>query len=203
MVAAGMGISRGRLAVLVACLLALAGCGDERQDADAPSGEFAVEVTEASFPPEQQIAEPATLRLEVANRGDRTVPNLAVTVETAASQEGQAPAAFAQERDDPTLADAARPVWILDQGPAGETAYVNTWAVGPLAKGQTRTVEWKLTAAQAGTYTVAWRLAPALVGDVTLADGRTRGEFDVTISDEPVPARVDDDGEVVREEAGR
>ena len=203
MVAAGMGNSRGRLAVLAACLLALAGCGDERQDANAPSGEFDVEVTDASFPPRQRIAEPATLRLEVANRGDRTVPNLAVTVETAAT-EGHAPAAFAQDRNDPTLADDARPVWILDQGPAGESAYTNTWAVGPLGKGQTRTVEWKLTAVEPGSYTVAWRLAPALVGDVKLAGGRTKGEFDVTISAEPVPARVDDEGEVVRgEEAGR
>jgi hypothetical protein len=42
------------------------------------------------------------------------------------------------------------------------------------------------------------------VGDVSLAEGRTEGEFDVTISDEPVPARVDGDGDVVRgEEAGR
>ena len=39
---------------------------------------------------------------------------------------------------------------------------------------------------------------------MTLADGRTEGEFAVTISDRPVPARVNDDGEVVRgEEAGR
>ena len=42
------------------------------------------------------------------------------------------------------------------------------------------------------------------MGDVSLGDGRTEGAFDVTISDEPVPARVNDEGEVVRgEEAGR
>ena len=42
---------------------------------------------------------------------------------------------------------AARPVWVVDEGPAGgDSAYTNTWAVGPLAEGQTRTVEWKLTA---------------------------------------------------------
>ncbi len=205
MVAAGMGNSRGRLAVLVVSALALAGCGSERQDADAPSGRFDIEVTDASFPAEQRIAQPTTLRLEVANRGDRAVPDLAVTVEMQPRKAGDAPASFSQSTDDPALADGARPVWIVDEGPAGgESAYDNTWAVGPLGKGQTRTVEWKLTAMAAGSYTVAWRLAPSLEGDAKLAGGRTKGAFDVTIADDPVPARVDADGDVVRgEEAGR
>ncbi len=207
MVAAGMGNSRGRLAVLVVSTLALAGagCGEDRQDADAPSGEFALDVTDASFPAKQRIAEPTTLKLEVANRGDRAVPNLAVTVETEPRKDGDAPVAFAQSADEPGLADAAQPVWIVDEGPAGgDSAYANTWAVGPLGKGQTRTVEWKLTAMEAGRYTVAWRLAPSLEGDVQLSGGRTKGEFVVTIADDPVPARVDADGDVVRgEEAGR
>jgi hypothetical protein len=201
MVAAGMGIARGRLAMLAACalVLAVAGCGEERQDADAPSGRFDVEVTGASFPAKQRIAEPATLRLEVANRGDRAVPNLAVTLETAPRKAGEAPVAFAQAAGDATLADDRRPVWVVDEGPrGGDSAYVNTWAVGPLGKGQSRTVEWKLTAVEAGRYRVAWRLAPALEGDVKLGDGRTKGEFAVTIADEPQPARVNGDGDVVR-----
>jgi hypothetical protein len=207
MVAAGMGKSRGRAVVLVVSALVLAGsgCGEERQDADAPSGRFDVEVTDASFPAEQRIAEPTTLRLDVANRGDRAVPNLAVTVETKPLGAGDAPVSFAQTSDNPALADSARPVWIVDEGPAGgESGYANTWAVGPLGKGQTRSVEWNVTAMEAGRYTVAWRLAPALEGDVELAGGRTKGEFEVTIADDPVPARVDGDGDVVRgEEAGR
>ena len=139
------------------------------------------------------------------NTGSRAVPQLAVIVETEPAQDGQAPVAFGQSTDDPTLAASARPVWIVDNGPAGgDSAYTNTWAVGPLGAGQTRTVEWDVTAARAGRYTVGWRLAPALEGDVTLADGETEGTFDVTISDKPVPARVGEDGEVVRgEEAGR
>ena len=200
-----MGKWRRRLAVLAVLAVASAGCGGERQDADAPSGEFAVEVTHASFPAKQRIAEPSTLRLDVANRGDRAVPDLAVTVGTEPSTPGAAPVAFAQSSDDPALASSARPVWIVDEGPAGgDSAYVDTWAVGPLAKGQSRTVEWKLTAMEPGRYTVAWRIAPALEGDATLKGGRTKGEFAVTIDDKPVPARVDGDGDVVRGgEAGR
>ena len=210
MVAAGMRDSGRRLAVLAAAAAALAlvgaGCGDERQDADAPSGEFDLDVVDASFPAKQQIAESATLTLEVENTGTRAVPHLAVIVETDAgpgrrrrrSRSGRPPTT----RRSPS---SARPVWIVDEGPAGgDSAYTNTWAVGPLGAGETRTVEWDVTAARAGRYTVAWRLAPALEGDVTLADGETEGEFAVTISDEPVPARVGEDGEVVRgEEAGR
>jgi hypothetical protein len=205
MVAAGMRDTRGCIAAALLCALAVAACGEERQDADAPSGRFDLDVTAASFPAEQRIAEASTLRLEVENTGDRAVPDLAVTVETDPGEEGQAPVAFGQSTDDPTLAASARPVWIVDEGPVGgDSAYDNTWAVGPLGEGQSRTVEWKLTAAKAGRYTVNWRLAPALEGDVSLGDGRTEGEFEVTISDEPVPARVGDDGEVVRgEEAGR
>jgi len=205
MVAAGMGKSRRRLAVLVVLAIVGAGCGGERQDADAPSGEFDVEVTDASFPARQRIAEPTTLRLAVANRGDRAVADLAVTVETEPRTQGAAPVAFAQSSDNPALAASARPVWIVDQGPAGgDSAYANTWAVGRLAKGQTRTIEWKLTAMQTGRYTVGWRIAPALEGDATLAGGRTKGEFVVTIDDKPVAARVDADGDVVRgADAGR
>lgn len=201
MVAAGMGNSRGRLAVLALSALALAGagCGGQRQDADAPTGEFDLEVTDASFPARQQVAEPTTLKLAVANRGDRAVPQLAVTVETEPRKQGEAPVSFGQSGANAALADSARPVWIVDEGPtAGESAYTNTWAVGPLAEGQTRTLEWKLTAMQAGRYTVTWRLAPALEGDVKLAGGRTRGEFVVTIADKPVPATVDADGDVAR-----
>jgi hypothetical protein len=201
MVAAAMGNSRGRLAVLAlsTAALALAGCGGERQDVNAPSGSFDVEVTGASFPAQQRISEPTRMRIEVANRGDRAVPDLAVTVETEPRRSGDAPIAFAQSSDELGLADGARPVWVVDEGPHGGTsAYTNTWAVGPLQKGQTRTIEWKLTAVEAGRYTVSWRLAPALEGDAKLSGGRTKGRFSVTVSDNPVQATVDDEGDVVR-----
>ena len=184
---------------LTLALGALPGCGEERQDANAPSGTFALDVTRASFPARQRIAAPATLRLRVENTGDRTVPDLAVTIETAPGADGQAPVAFGRRSDDPELASSARPVWILDAGPSGgDSAYVNTWTLGPLGAGERRSVEWRLTAVRPGRHTVAWRLFPALGGDVEPGDGRTSGEFAVTIGDDPVPARVNGKGEVVR-----
>jgi hypothetical protein len=192
----------GLLAVAVAVLAG--GCGGERQDADAPSGTFDVDVTAASFPAEQSIAAPAVLSLEVANGSERAVPDLAVTVETLGAADGQAPTAFGQRTGDPALADSDRPIWIVDEGPAGgDSAYANTWTLGELAAGERKTIEWQLTPMRPGTYTVSYRLAPSVVGDAAVRGEDTAGEFEVTISDDPVPARVNGKGEVVREEAGR
>jgi hypothetical protein len=189
----------GLLAVAVTALAA--GCGGgERQDADAPTGTFAVDVTAASFPAEQSISSPAVLSLEVANASDRAVPDLAITVETRAP-DGDAPAAFGQ-RTGVGLADSEQPVWVLDEGPkGGDSAYDNTWSLGALGPGERTTVEWKLTPVRPGTYTVGYRLSPALVGSAAVEGEDTAGEFEVTISDEPVPASVNAKGEVVRGEA--
>ena len=190
----------GLLAVAVAALMA--GCGGgERQDADAPTGTFAVDVTAATFPAEQSISSPAVLSLEVANPSDQAVPDLAITVETRAP-EGDAPAAFGQ-RTGVGLADAQQPVWVLDEGPkGGDSVYDNTWSVGELGPGERKTVEWKLTPVRPGTYTVGYRLAPALVGSAGVEGEDTAGEFEVTISDQPVPASVNGKGEVVRGDEG-
>jgi hypothetical protein len=188
---------------VLALALAFAACGNDRQDANEPEGEFALEVTDASFPEHQSTAQPSTLKLTVRNTDDRELPNLAVTVETEPAK-GEAPSAFALASDDPRLADSARPVWVLDRGPVGgDTAYTNTWAIGPVSPGATKELEWRLTAVRAGDYTVTYRVAPGLNGKAVAANERgTTGSFDVTISDEPVPARVNGKGEVVREEPG-
>jgi hypothetical protein len=180
--------------------LVLAGCGSERQDADEPEGEFTLEVVEASFPERQTMAQASTMRLAVRNTDDRELPNLAVTIATEGQGGGEPASAFGFAKSDARLADNRRPVWIVDRGPeGGETAATNTWAVGPMFPGQTRELEWRLTAVRPGTYTVNYRVSPGLHGRAVPADGqRTTGSFEVEISDEPVPARVNADGEVVR-----
>jgi hypothetical protein len=155
-----------------AALLLIVGCGGgERQDAGAPSGEFAVDMTRASFPARQSLAQEVTLRLDVRNTGRRVVPNLAVVVEGLSTTAGG-------ER----LADPARPVWVLDGRPlGGRTAYVDTWAFGRLAPGASRSVRFRLTAVRAGRWRVRWRVAPALLGEARFA-GRAAGAFRVVIS---------------------
>jgi hypothetical protein len=189
-----------------AAALALGACGGggERQDADEPAGEYRLEVVNAKFPPEQAIAERATLQLEVRNADSKAVPNVAVTIETQPEQAGGAPGAFAQNRDDQGLADPSRPVWILDRGPeGGETAYTNTWALGRMEPGQTKKFEWRVTAVKAGDYQVGYTVAPGLDGKAKLASGtEARGSFLVTVDDEPADARIAEDGEtVVREDS--
>jgi hypothetical protein len=191
-----------RVVLFCTVVLAAAGCGEERQDANEPEGEFTLEVVDASFPAKQSIAQPVRMRLSVRNTDDRDLPNLAVTVETEPSVKGDAPTAFGQAGTDTRLADANRPIWIVDREPeGGESALTNTWAMGRMFPGETKEIEWRLTAVRPGTYTVNYRISPGLNGKAVPANGqKTTGSFRVTISDEPVPARVNAKGEVVRGE---
>jgi hypothetical protein len=192
--------ARAAAVALVAAGLAVAGCGDERQDEDEPGGEYALDVVEARFPERQTLAQHVTMLIAVRNTDDRELPNLAVTVETVPARAEAAPVAFAQQVDDVRLADPARPVWVLDRGPeGGDSASTNTWAFGPMFRGQTRELTWRLTAVRPGVYTVRYSVAPGLDGKAVAAAGQeTTGSFEVTISGEPVQARVTGSGRVVR-----
>ena len=181
--------------------LVLAGCGGaERQDADEPRGRYKVDVVEASFPAQQQVADRVNMRVRVKNSDDKTVPNVALTVKTQSRQPGGAPSSFGQSVDDARLADNERPVWIVDKGPdQGATAYTNTWALGKLRPGQTKTFAWRVTAIEPGTYTIDYEASPGLDGKAKLASGsRSKGSFRVRIDGRPADARVGENGEVIR-----
>jgi len=185
-----------RYALIAASVAAVAvgGCGGgKRQDADEPSGTFQVDVVRASFPAKQHLAQPERFVIAVRNTGNKTVPNVAVTVSSFAARSEQA-----------GLADSERAVWIIDSSPrGGDTAYANTWALGRLAPGQTRRFVWRVTAVQAGTHTVKWQVAAGLNGKAkaTLAGNRApAGSVTVDVSSKPAQAHVDPKtGRVVRE----
>src|SRR5262245_43690472 len=186
--------------VCVLALLFAVGCGGgPRQDADEPSGDFKVEVVNASFPRVQHIAQTVLLRLRVRNADTRALP-VAVTIETAAPNRAVAASSFGQGSLDTALADSNRPVWVLDRGPrGGDTAVTNTWLAGPLKPGESRLMTWRLVAAKAGTYTVSYRISPGLTGKGRPASvARSGGRFRVMIADEPVPARIGPGGTVIR-----
>jgi len=174
--------------------VAVAGCGGEsqRQDADEPRGSWTVDVVDAEFPRSQRLAKQETMRISVRNDDDRAVPNVAVTVE-----------GFSRRSDQAGLADPTRPVWILDDGPrGGTTAYTNTWALGPMAPGATKTFEWRATPVEPGTHKLTYRVSAGLDGKAKaqLPGGdQPAGEFEVRVAREPSQARVDPDtGEVIR-----
>jgi hypothetical protein len=199
---------RNLCALALAGVVALAGCGGgERQDEDEPEGDFAVEVVAASFPEDQKLAKSSNLVITVRNAGNRTVPNIALTVD-----------GFNFRKPDPDLADPERPQFVVngvpreiggfpeakDASPLGcDTAYVNTWACGPLARGKQRTFRWSVTAVKAGDFEINWRVAAGLDGKAN-AVGPGGGEapsgsFTGTVSDEAPEVRVADDGETVVE----
>jgi hypothetical protein len=189
-------------AALAVTAVALTACGGgERQDANEPEGTFKVQVADASFPAKQSIAQSSRLKIAVRNADTKTVPNVAVSIQTKGKQ-GAAPQAFAQDTGDTTLADPSRPIWIVDRAPSGgDTAYTNTWALGPLKAGESKTFEWKVTAVKAGTFDIDYAVFPGLNGRAKPGAGAGNGSFHVVIDDAPPAARVDDDGNVVREPA--
>ena len=187
----------------IALAAGIAGCGGgERQDANEKAGSYKVEVVSASFPSKQSIADATHMKIRVRNADTKMAPNVAVTLETTVKgQSGGAPQAFSADVQDANLADPSRPIWIVDQGPSGgDTAYTNTWALGPLKAGETRTFDWKVTAVKPGDYTVAYAVSPGLNGKAK-ADGGNTGRFKVVIDDTPPDARVGNDGQVIREPA--
>ena len=192
--------------LLTACLLAVAGCGGgERQDENEAEGSFPVEVVTARFPEDQKLAKSSSLVVTVRNAGRETIPNIAMTVD-----------GFDEKKSDPELADPSRPVFALngvqvqiagfpeakEAAPRGcDTAYVNTWACGPLRPNEQKTFRWSVTAVRAGDFQVEWRVAAGLDGKAkAVAAGggpAPRGSFSGTISDEAPDVRVADDGKTV------
>jgi hypothetical protein len=192
--------------VVFVCLLAFAGCGGgERQDENEPEGNFPVEVVRASFPDQQKLAKSSDMIVTVRNAGDKTIPDIAVTVN-----------GFDKRKKDPDLADPSRPVFAVngvqvkiagfpeakDASPRGcDTAYVNTWACGPLRPNEQKTFRWTVTAVQAGDYRINWRVAAGLDGKAkAVAAGggpAPRGQFAGTVSDAAPDVRVADDGHTI------
>lgn len=199
-------ILRGATATTAAVALALLpGCGGgERQDAGEPSVTYPVAIETSSFPARQQLAQRSRMRIAVRNVGDRTIPNLAVTIQ--AEGGGTEVEAFGRLSEEPRISTRSRPVWIVDAGPGGgDTAYANTWAIGPLRPDRTKTFVWDVSAVRPGRYVLTYRLAGSLTGrsQLALENGSIpRGRFEVTISRKAAQVKVTPDGRIVSEPAG-
>ena len=196
-----------RSGLALAGLAVLAGCGGERQDENEPSGDFPVEVVSAEFPDDQKLAKSSDLTITLRNAGDETIPNVGVTVN----------GFNYRKTGDPALADPERPVFAVngvpveiagfpeakDAVPRGcDTAYVDTWACGPLRPGREKTMRWSVTAVKAGPYKLAWRVNAGLHGSAraVLADGgdqRPGGTFTGSISARAPDVRIAEDGRTV------
>jgi len=195
----------GAALLALGATLLLASCGSgKRQDEDEPAGRYQIEVVEATFPKQQKLAKRSHLIIRVRNAGQKTVPNIAVTVN-----------GFSERLKDPDLSDPNRPVFVIngvpkrvgdypeakeDSPPGCETAYVGTWACGPLKPGREKEFRWGVTASRAGEFKISWRVSAGLDGKAKALDAEGNkpvGVFAGTISDAPPATRVADDGETV------
>jgi hypothetical protein len=138
------------------------GCGEASWDAREPRGSFSVRVVRASFPTVQAVSRPVRLTLTVRNTSVRTLPDVAIAVDS-----------FSYVSRFPNLASNQRPVWIIDRGPgvipsrpvetvqvnqpgSGTTATANIWALGPLAPRASRSFVWRVPPVKPGLHTVSW-----------------------------------------------
>jgi len=162
---------------------------------------------EASFPAKQKLAQRSKLEVNVRNTGPKTIPNVAVTVN-----------GFGIKEKQEGLADNRRPVFAINGVPkelagfpeskdaapkGGETNYVDTWALGPLKRGRSRSFRWSVTAVRAGPYRLRYIVSAGLDGKAKAVDddggGGPTGAFRGTISDTAPETRVSDDGETIVE----
>ncbi|MBA3301715.1 MAG: hypothetical protein H0T15_07570 [Thermoleophilaceae bacterium] len=188
---------RGPIAVLavLACsaVTGFSGCGggEKKQDAAEPAGDFDVEVTTAEFPKQQKLAKNSSLLIRVKNTGDKALPNPALTV-----------TGLDFRKDDPTLADPNRPVFVVNSIPTGsDTAFVGTYAFGKrLAPGKSATFRFRVTAVRPGPYRLTYKIAAGLNGKAKAIDEfgkRPSGTFLGSVSDAAPDSRIGPDGETV------
>jgi hypothetical protein len=182
--------------LLGACAaLAMSGCGGgSEQNHGEVKRSYAMRIAAATFPAKQSIARPAEMKVRVSNESARTVPNVAISVDSFSYVEKYA-----------ELAANKRPVWVVEEGPGtpaklpvqsqavspaggGQTAYVNTWALGPLKAGAARTFTWKVVPVKAGSYTLHLNVAAGLAGNaraVLRGGGQVSRSFTAKIAPAP------------------
>jgi len=169
------------IAVLLPALcsvLLFSGCGDSVNDSSqSPQTEpYQVEILEAHFPKQQRLAKQTALTVVVHNAGNTTMPNVSVSVNS-----------FSQRQEQPNVQSAQRPIWIVDQEPeGGGTALVETWSLGRLEPGESRTFKWQLTPVATGEHTVKLKVSGDLTNTPvtrTLDNQAPEESFNIKISD--------------------
>jgi hypothetical protein len=190
--------------------LSLAACGSSSSDSNEAEGNYRVKVTDASLPTEQHLGQTYLLNLGVRNTGDKTIPALTVNVSIKGKEGEGSTLPFGIRDPQPELAQPDRPVWVLaahypkfagsSAHGGAETSNPKTFDFGPLKKGASTNVVWKLSAVKPGNYTLVYAVEAGLT-DTTKAktDGGAApgGSFTVKISAAERNTEVNDSGEVV------
>lgn len=192
-------------AAVVAVALGATACGASKaQNTDEKPGTYRVEITKASFPPKQDLSQSTYFTVVVRNAGDQPLPDVTVTILNGDTETQGVAEAFGYTTAQAGVADTSRPIFVIDEQPtAGETAFVNTWALGELAPGASRTFTWKVTATRAGVFRIKYRVGAGLDGKATAelsGGGIPEGSVTVRVVKRAPKTTVGPDGEVIRAE---
>jgi hypothetical protein len=203
-----------------ACAVVVAGCGGgEKQDTKEPTGNFPVKVVSASFPEKQKLAKDSTMEIVVQNAGQKTIPNISVTVKCKSGLGNSFTTATTSSENE--NADPSRPQFVVNKIPTASqrvnppldpaplersSAYVDTYPLGRLTAGRSATFQWDVSAVKAGHYKLCWRVNAGLYGKakaVPASSGEPiSGVFEGEVSNKAPKATIGPDGHTVIESDG-
>lgn len=171
------------LCATVLSLLVLAGCGgDERQDAEAPTGSWTVEIVKWSFPERQPLGRPVNFVLTIRNDDQRDIPSVILTI-----------AGMKQFVEQGNAATNTRPVWLPNDVNYSDvtpynSALAQSFNLGPLQAGRFKRYVLPLTPLRRGEHRIGYSLAPSLYGDAKIvkADGNPAADTRIVAID-PTP----------------
>ncbi len=201
----------GAALLAIASSAAIAACGGSGevgdQFANEARGEYPVAVVRADFKPRQFVARTYDLEIAVRNTGDEAVPALVATIDLPGRD---STLAFATRDPQPELAQAQRPVWVMESGypklagtigrGGAATANRRTFNFRELPPGETAEMVWRVTAVEPGFYRLGYQIDAGLGLDTSAVDteGETpSGVLPVRITDRAVLTKVDEQGNVV------
>jgi hypothetical protein len=143
----------------------------------------------------------------VRNTGDETVPAVVATIDL---PRRDSTLAFAIRDPQPELAQAQRPVWVMESGypklagttgrGGAATANRRTFNFQELPPGETANMVWRVTAVEPGVYGLTYKIDAGLGVDTTAVDAAGEvpaGVLPVRITDRAVLTKVDKKGDVV------
>jgi hypothetical protein len=212
-----------RIAALAgASALVAVGCGGgQMQDVKESKvkGDYPVKVVSASFPQKQSLAKDSTMEIVVQNAGQKTIPNISVTVKCKAGLGNSFSTTITGNQSE--NADPARPQFVVNKIPTAtervnppldpaplerSSAFVDTYPLGPLGTGRSATFRWDVSAVKAGHYKLCWRVNAGLYGKaraVPASSGEPiNGVFEGDVSRKAPKATIGPDGHSVVEEGG-
>jgi hypothetical protein len=163
-----------------------------------PTGTFPVQVTNATFPAAQRMAEHTHLVISVRNAGNKSIPNLTVTICNVTCRypapigEGTSVAPFAQcvgptgqrclqTAQEQGQANLSRPVWVVDRPPGacqGRNGYsCSNGGAGAAATAAANSWQRARPLPPGGTATFTWAVTAVAPGSFTVAWEIAAGQY--------------------------